>query len=89
MLAEPGKGEFYFQEYYEDVAIDMGKVLNYKKVDTFLFGKLEGCLMIKEWVPLDPGAIEHKYYCKNIGLVTVEENAGGKTLWVDLVSVDP
>lgn len=85
MLAEPGKGDFYFQEFYEDVATDMGKVLNFKKVDTVLYGKLKGCLMIKEWVPLDPGSIEHKYYCEDKGLVLVEENAGGKTVFVDLV----
>jgi hypothetical protein len=47
----------------------------------------EGCLMIKEWAPLDPGSVEHKYYCEDRGLVLVEENAGGKTLWVDLIDV--
>ncbi len=58
MMATPEKGKFYFQEYYEDVATDMGKVLNFKKVEAAIGGTtvvdetLDGCVMIKEWVPL-------------------------------------
>lgn len=91
MLADPTeeKGVFYFQEFYEDEATDMAKILNVKAVDTFLYGEVEGCVKIKEWAPLDPGSVEHKYYCENVGLVLVEENAGGKTLFVDLISVGP
>ena len=85
MLRDPEKGQFYFQEYYEDEATDMGKVLNFKRVDTFLYGEVDGCAVIKEWVPLEPGNVEHKYYCDGLGLVLVEGNAGGKTVWTDLV----
>ncbi len=45
-------------------------------------------LMIKEWVPLSPGNVEHKYYCYDRGLMQVEENAGGKTVYTDLVRVE-
>jgi hypothetical protein len=91
MLADPTaeKGVFYFQEFYEEEATDMAKILNFKTVETFLYGEVDGCAMIKEWAPLDPGSIEHKYFCEDLGLVLVEENAGGKTLWVDLISVGP
>ncbi|NNE06040.1 MAG: hypothetical protein HKO64_04705 [Xanthomonadales bacterium] len=90
MLASPEKGQFYFQEYWEDEATDMGKVLNFKDVETALFGDQQGCLVTKEWVPLEPGNVEHKYYCYGHGLVLVEGNAGGKTVWTDLVNViDP
>jgi hypothetical protein len=90
MLSEPEKGQFYFQEYWEDEATDMGKVLNFKKVDSFLYGNLEECVVTKEWVPLEPGNVEHKYYCLNKGLVLVEGNAGGKTVYTDLIEViDP
>jgi len=93
MLAEPDKGLFYFQEYYEDVATDMGKVLSFKNVDVFvevegngvLDEELEGCAVIKEWVPLDPGNVEHKYYCYGYGLMQVASNSGGPTVWTDLV----
>ncbi|NND45892.1 MAG: hypothetical protein HKN58_11260 [Xanthomonadales bacterium] len=90
MLAAPEKGQFYFQEYWEDEATDMGKVLNFKDVESVWFGPAEGCVVTKEWVPLEPGNVEHKYYCYGQGLVLVEGNAGGKTVWTDLVEVfDP
>ena len=91
MLDDPtaNKGSFYFQEYYEDEALDMGKILTSKKVATVPFGPQKGCVMIKEYSPLSPGAIEHKYYCENHGLVVVEENSGGKTVFEKLISVEP
>lgn len=85
MLRYPEKGMFYFQEFWEDNATDMGKVLNFKDIETVLFDEQEGCLVTKEWVPLEPGNVEHKYYCYGKGLVLVEGNAGGKTEWTDLV----
>jgi hypothetical protein len=82
-----GNGVFYFQEFYEGEARDMGKILNYRTVDTFLFGDVRDCVRIKEYSPLDPGAVEHKYYCGNLGLV--EENSGGKTVFETLINVSP
>jgi hypothetical protein len=76
---------FYFQEFWEDNAADMGKVLNFKDIEAVLFEELEDCVVTKEWVPLEPGNVEHKYYCYDKGLVLVEGNAGGKTEWTDLV----
>lgn len=91
MLADPtgNDGVFYFQEFYEGEAKDMAKILNYKKVDTFLYGMLNGCVRIKEFSPLAPGAIEHKTYCEDLGLVLVEENSGGKTVFEELIGVGP
>lgn len=90
MLADPKKGDFYFQEYWEDEATDMGKVLTFKDVDTLVFGELEDCLVTKDWVPLEPGSIEHKYFCYGHGLVQEEGTAGGKTGYSILVDVtDP
>jgi len=88
MLANPQKGLFYFQEYWEDEATDMGKVLNFKTIHTYLYDEQEDCVTIKEWVPLSPGNVEHKYYCRDYGLVLVQGNAGGKTEWTDLVAVE-
>jgi len=87
MLDDPKKGLFYFQEFWEDEAEDMAKVLNFKPVDS-LFGDFEGCLVMKEWVPLEPGNVEHKYYCEDLGLVLVEGNAGGPTVYEELIFVD-
>ena len=88
MLTNPKKGQFYFQEFWEEEAEDMGKILNFKKVNSeYLDTIFYGCVVIKEWVPLEPGSIEHKYFCRDIGLVQVEGNAGGKTEWTYLVEV--
>jgi hypothetical protein len=89
MLADPQKGQFYFQEYWEGEAEDMGKILNFKTVDSDYLGLLDDCVVIKEWVPLSPGSVEHKYFCKDHGLVQVEGISGGKTEWTYLVDVSP
>lgn len=85
MLGSPFKGAFYEQEYYEEEAEDMGKVLNFVPVETD-FGEYENCLKTKEWTPLEPGEVEHKYYCIPDGLVLIEELHGG-TKYVELVEI--
>jgi len=91
----PAPGLFYAQEYYEDEAEDMGKVkrLNAKVTlemeNTLADSKYTGCLKIKEWTPLGPGAVEFKYYCPNAGLVLIEELQGGPTVRVELTDINP
>ena len=90
MLAEPEKGMTYHQEYYEGEAEDMGKV---KTVDAEVSLELQdaefdGCVVIKEWNPLDSATIEHKYFCPYDGLVLVRELSGGPTVRVEPVPDD-
>jgi hypothetical protein len=93
ILAESGL--FYKQEYYEDEAEDMGKVkrLNARvelDMENYLPTSIyTGCLKTKEWTALEPGAIEHKYYCPNTGLVLIEELSGGPSIRVELVGINP
>lgn len=84
MLGTPSKGDFYRQEYYEDEAEDWGKVLN------FINASDSTCLKTKEWTPLEPGEIEHKYYCSDgeVGELTQIEELKGKTLIWELVARD-
>jgi hypothetical protein len=49
--------------------------------------KYKGCLLNKEWAPLDPGVVEHKYYCPAVGLVLINELTGGPTVRVELVDI--
>jgi hypothetical protein len=92
VLAAPGL--FYEQEYYEDEAQDMGKVkrLNASVVlemeNNLASSEYTGCLKTKEWTPLDPGAVEFKYYCPYVGLVLMELQ-GGPTVEVELVDINP
>ena len=86
MLADPHKGDSYRQEYYEGVAEDMGKVLRLNASASVPLGYYDQCLLTKEWTPLAPGVVEHKYYARGVGLVLVEE-LKGKTQKVQLIQI--
>lgn len=93
MLATPLPGTRYYQEYYEDHAEDQALVMrtnaNVEFDESELFEDgLQNCLVTKEWSALEPGAIEHKFYCPGIGLVAVDEHHG-KTLHVELTQMAP
>lgn len=87
MLASPQSGQFYRQEFREGEAEDMGKVLRLNAPVSIELDDFENCLVIKEWNPLSPGSIEHKYYCPNDGLMLVRELSGGKTVRVEAVEI--
>jgi hypothetical protein len=86
MLAQPAKGMFYKQEFYEGVAEDAAKVIGMNMRVSIGLGDFDGCLVTKEWSPLEPGGVEHKHYCPNVGLVLVEE-LGGKTVVVEAIDL--
>jgi hypothetical protein len=86
MLADPVEGMCYQQEYYEGEAEDMGKVLKLDMNVSIDYDDFEGCLKTKEWTPLEPGTIEHKYYAPEVGLVYIEE-LKGKTVKVELIDI--
>ena len=86
MLADPMPGTCYQQEYYEGEAEDMGKVLKLDMNVSIDYDDFEGCLKTKEWTPLEPGTIEHKYYAPEVGLVYIEE-LKGKTVKVELIDI--
>ncbi|HET9810188.1 MAG TPA: hypothetical protein VFP53_00645, partial [Sphingomicrobium sp.] len=48
----------------------------------------DDCLVTKEWNALEPGSVEQKYYCPEIGLVLVTEASGGKTVRFELTGSD-
>jgi hypothetical protein len=81
ILGSPAKGDAYQQEYYEDEAEDWGKVLNFILVDGLT------CMKTKEWTPLEPGHVEHKFYCSDgvTGELVMIEELKGKTKFVDLI----
>ena len=88
MLGSPAKGDFYRQEYDPENAEDMAKVLNFGGPDD------APCLKTKEWSRLEPGAVEHKYYCTDSGigfstLFLIEHVSGGPKVWVELFDVQP
>jgi hypothetical protein len=84
LLGDPSKGDFYSQEYYADEAEDWGKVMTFKTVDG------RRCMKTKEWTPLEPGAVEHKWYCSDgaVGELTQIKELSGKTVTEALVATD-
>ena len=82
MLGDPDSGERYRQEFAEEVALDWGMVMNLngmpvlKLEDAVDSEEFEDCLVTKEWNELEPGAVEQKTYCPDVGLVLVEEHSG-------------
>ena len=74
------------QEYFEGEAEDMGKVLRLNASVSIDYGDYEDCLKTKEWTPLDPGTVEHKYYAPEVGLVYIEE-LKEKTVEVELIGI--
>jgi hypothetical protein len=88
ILADPTPGACVQQEYYEDEAEDRGKVLKLNASVSIELGDYEDCLETKEWTPLEPGNVEHKYYAPGVGLVFIEE-LKEKTVEVELVDILP
>lgn len=92
MLGSPSSGDRYQQEYWEEEAEDWGAVLRLNAKVSIKHGDFEGCLMTREWTPLEPGEIEHKFYCPQAGnlgpgLMFIEE-LKGKTVYVEYVGAD-
>src|SRR5215210_2944884 len=69
MQAHPKVGQSYRQEYYKGEAEDMAKVQSLNESVTVPYGSFDGVLETKEWTPLEPGYVEHKYYARGVGQV--------------------
>ena len=78
MLANPHKGDAYQQEYYaghaEDAAVvtAVGVPVIMQRPDAYR-RSFSNCIETKETTKLEPGAIEYKDYCPNIGNVVTTE----------------
>jgi hypothetical protein len=82
MPAEPRVGDRFEQEQAPGLAQDISTVVAIDLTLETPVGTFSGCIKTQDLNPLDQ-AIEHKYYCPEVGLVR-EENADGS---LDLVSV--
>lgn len=92
MLGSPKSGDRYQQEFSEDNAEDWGAVLRLNAKVSIEYGDFSECLVTREWTPLAPGEIEHKYYCPETGnpgpgLMYIEE-LKGKTVHVEYIGAN-
>jgi hypothetical protein len=84
MLANPLKGDSYQQEFAEDVAEDMARVVSLSEAVTVPYGSFTGCLETLEWTPLEPGAREYKFYSAGTGQILELGKHGER---IELVSI--
>jgi hypothetical protein len=69
MTAHPTIGQPYEQEYYPGQAQDHAEALSLSASVSVPFGSFGGAQLTKEWSPLEPNVIDHKYYVRGIGIV--------------------
>jgi hypothetical protein len=78
MRAHPQVGDTYRQEFLKGSAEDMAEVLNLNESVSVKTGSYKDVLRTKEWTPLEPDVVEHKFYAKGVGLVLETVVKGGK-----------
>jgi len=86
MPARPVPGRFGRQEFYKGQAEDHFEVLSRRATVSVPYTSSHRALLTKEWTPLEPGVVDHKYYAKGIGNVK-EVTAKGPRELAALASV--
>ncbi len=86
MLADPRAGDSYRQEYKEDEAEDLAKVLRLNAMASVPYGDFDNCVETKEWSPLEKGVVEQKFYAPGVGQVLGVEHQG-KAVRQELVDI--
>jgi hypothetical protein len=85
MFSRPRVGVWARQEYYKGEAEDHFKVLSMHTSVSVPYISSTHAMLTKEWTPLEPGVIDHKYYVRGIGTV-LERTAKGPLERNELVS---
>jgi hypothetical protein len=86
MPGEPAIGLRYRQEYLPGEAEDQATILALHGHADVPIDSFDRVLVTKDWSPLEPSVIEHKYYARGIGVV-LEELVSGGSERVELVRV--
>jgi hypothetical protein len=73
MYAHPRVGQSARQEYLKGQAEDHFQVLRHGIAVTVPFKAFRGGLLTKEWTPLEPGVVDHKFYVRGIGTVLEQQ----------------
>lgn len=70
MQADPKVGDSYQQEFFKGRAEDQAQVLSLAASVQVPYGSYSySAQLTKEWTPLEPGVIDHKYYARRVGVV--------------------
>lgn len=88
MPAHPKAGQSALQEYYKGHAEDHFRVLSLSASVRVPFVATKRALLTKEWTPLEPDVLDHKFYVRGVGMVK-ETTVKGPRETNALVSVKP
>ena len=69
MLANPGVGQAYRQEYWPGEAEDLGEVIGVDGCQDVPTGSYDEVVTTRDWNPLEPDVIEEKQYAPGVGLI--------------------
>jgi hypothetical protein len=86
MFARPRVGQAAQQEFYPGEAEDHFQVLSLHARVRVPWGSSTGALLTKEWTPLEPNVLDHKYDVRGVGTV-LEQSVRGPLERNELVSV--
>jgi hypothetical protein len=75
--ANPKPGMAYRQEYLEGQAEDAAQVLSLSQRVRVPFGSFDRVLTTKDYTPLEPSVVEHKFYAQGVGPVLAITISGG------------
>jgi hypothetical protein len=77
--AHPEPGMAYRQEYYKGQAEDGAQVLSLGRKAMVPYGVFDNLVITKEFTPLEPGVVEHKFYAPGVGQVLAITVSGGSS----------
>ncbi|MFL5901840.1 MAG: hypothetical protein ACJ75S_11665 [Solirubrobacterales bacterium] len=77
MPAHPRRGQSGLQEFYKGHAQDHFRVLSLAAHVHTPGASSSAALLTREWTPLEPGVVDHKFYVRGIGTVLEQTVKGG------------
>jgi hypothetical protein len=77
--ADPKRDLAYRQEDLKSEAEDAAQVLGTDMRVKVPYGRFEHVLVTKDWTPLEPGLLEHKFYAPGVGPVLAITVKGGSS----------
>jgi hypothetical protein len=77
MPAHPEVGQAYREEYLQGQAEDQAGVLSTAERASVPFGEYQQVVVTRNFTPLDPKLVEHKFYASGVGQVLALTVSGG------------
>jgi hypothetical protein len=78
MPADPRVGQSMAQERYPGHAEDFFRILDLGASVAVPYATASDALLTKEWTPLEPDVVDHKYYLRGVGMVKESTVKGPK-----------